>query len=267
MGARTDFAKISNPLTIIGVFAGLTEVSAVMVLPHLEGKIATIFVLFIFSFAFFLVCLFFYTLNKNHMVLYSPSDYRSDESFFKVIEARKEAIISDIRKRVHKEKETTDAPTEKNVENHYVNEERGNYSTGNQANEAAVNSDQRAAENEISESIESKLTELAVLENLSREIKGWGRDKSNRDFSDDFLIIINTVNALYRHSDREKVATAAISILTLVDSKDHPVKMAEIQDLFWKPDNGLADRALEVLTSTGILKFDPIKKAYKRHDG
>jgi hypothetical protein len=72
---------IRNPLTVIGVFAGVSEVSGTVVLPRLaEGAQAT-FIWFVMGFPCLLVILFFVTLNFNPKCLYAPSDYR-DEGMF-----------------------------------------------------------------------------------------------------------------------------------------------------------------------------------------
>jgi len=72
---------ISNPLTVIGIFAGLTEVGGTCVLPFLSATNQSQYMWFLILFPSVLILLFFGTLNFNHKVLYSPSDYREDGSF------------------------------------------------------------------------------------------------------------------------------------------------------------------------------------------
>jgi hypothetical protein len=72
---------IRNPLTVIGVFAGLSEMMALWVLPKLQAAAADIFLWFVMGFPVLLVVAFFVTLNFNHKCLYAPSDYRGDEAF------------------------------------------------------------------------------------------------------------------------------------------------------------------------------------------
>lgn len=73
--------SVKNPLTIIAVFAGIAEISGTVVLPFVEKEVQVIYVWFLMGFPTLLVILFFFTLLKNHRVLYAPSDFRSDEGF------------------------------------------------------------------------------------------------------------------------------------------------------------------------------------------
>ncbi|WP_226571259.1 hypothetical protein [Mangrovibacter yixingensis] len=72
---------IKNPLTIIGIFAGIVEVSANLVLPFLDGTQQGTYIWFLMIFPSLLVLLFFVTLNFNHVALYAPSDYNDDRGF------------------------------------------------------------------------------------------------------------------------------------------------------------------------------------------
>jgi hypothetical protein len=73
---------IKNPLTLIGVFAGLAQVAGTVVLPALRNEaIQLTFVWYVMLFPVLLVLAFFLTLNFNPRVLYSPSDW-IDESLF-----------------------------------------------------------------------------------------------------------------------------------------------------------------------------------------
>lgn len=80
-----QFKKVSNPLTIIAIFAGLAEVSGAIVLPFIEAENQRHFMYFLIGFPTILVLLFFLTLNLNHKVLYSPSDFANDETFVRVM--------------------------------------------------------------------------------------------------------------------------------------------------------------------------------------
>jgi len=77
--------RVENPLTIIGVFAGITEVAAAIALPCLSAEIQHTFVWFLIIFPFFLVLAFFLTLNFNPPVLYAPGDYRDDKNFLEAL--------------------------------------------------------------------------------------------------------------------------------------------------------------------------------------
>lgn len=72
---------VKNPLTIIAIFAGISEVCGSFVLPFIQHENQLIFIYFLISFPTLLVLLFFFTLNFNNKVLYSPSDYRDEENF------------------------------------------------------------------------------------------------------------------------------------------------------------------------------------------
>lgn len=72
---------VSNPLTVIAIFAAIAEVSGTVVLPFVSEANQGSFLWFLVIFPTALVLLFFLTLNFNHRVLYAPSDYREDSSF------------------------------------------------------------------------------------------------------------------------------------------------------------------------------------------
>lgn len=76
--------KISNPLTIIAIFAGLAEISGTVVLPFLKDDSQALYVWFLMGFPTLLILLFFITLNFNHKVLYAPSDFKDEDNFLKL---------------------------------------------------------------------------------------------------------------------------------------------------------------------------------------
>ncbi|PJZ41684.1 hypothetical protein CH370_09585 [Leptospira kmetyi] len=76
---------IRNPLTIIGIFAGITEVGGNVVLPFIKNdNIQIIYIWFLVVFPIILVSFFFLTLNFNSNVLYAPSDYKNEENYVKL---------------------------------------------------------------------------------------------------------------------------------------------------------------------------------------
>lgn len=79
--AGMKITKISNPLTVIGVFATLTEIVGCGVLPLVPETIQSRIIWFVIGFPILLVCAFFFTLNFSHKVLYAPIDYQSDSAF------------------------------------------------------------------------------------------------------------------------------------------------------------------------------------------
>ena len=77
-------AKVSNPLTLIAIFAGVTEAVGQLMLPHIDKLSATnqsVLVWFLVLFPVLLVILFFLTLNFNRNALYAPSDFDDEELF------------------------------------------------------------------------------------------------------------------------------------------------------------------------------------------
>jgi len=75
---------ISNPLTLIAIFAGLAESAAIGALPFLESSIQSTFVWFVMLFPALLVILFFAVLWWRSQNLYAPADYREDASYIHV---------------------------------------------------------------------------------------------------------------------------------------------------------------------------------------
>lgn len=73
--------KVSNPLTVIAIFAGISEISGTIVLPKLSEYNQFVFIWFVMLFPVILISAFFYVLWHKHRVLYSPSDYKEDASF------------------------------------------------------------------------------------------------------------------------------------------------------------------------------------------
>lgn len=72
---------IKNPLTVIAIFAAISEISGTTVLPFIEADNQSIYIWFLMFFPIFLVGIFFLTLNFNHRVLYAPSDYKDEKNF------------------------------------------------------------------------------------------------------------------------------------------------------------------------------------------
>jgi len=78
--------KITNPMTIIAIFALISESSAAISLPFLDNDEREIYIWFLISFPFYLLLLFFLTLNFNYRSLYAPSDFDRDDSFLKSLD-------------------------------------------------------------------------------------------------------------------------------------------------------------------------------------
>jgi len=77
--------RITNPMTIIAIFATLSETSAAISLPFLDNKEREIYIWFLISFPFYLLFLFFATLNFNYRSLYAPSDFEKGKHFIKAM--------------------------------------------------------------------------------------------------------------------------------------------------------------------------------------
>ncbi|MFF2015018.1 hypothetical protein [Paenibacillus sp. NPDC058177] len=73
--------KVSNPLTIIAIFAGLAEVSSTVALGLLEPSLQKIFIWFVMVFPSVLVVLFFLILCFRSDALYAPSDFKDEKNF------------------------------------------------------------------------------------------------------------------------------------------------------------------------------------------
>ncbi|WP_043197591.1 hypothetical protein [Pseudomonas putida] len=65
------------PLTIIAIFAGIIEASALATLPFLSESSQKLYTWFLVGFPFFLTALFFLTLNFNYKSFYGPSPGRT----------------------------------------------------------------------------------------------------------------------------------------------------------------------------------------------
>jgi len=75
------YEKISNPLTIIAIFAGLAEIAGTTSLAIVNDSLQIYFLWFVMGFPTLLLLLFFWTLHKDPTKLYSPGDYQDDKSF------------------------------------------------------------------------------------------------------------------------------------------------------------------------------------------
>lgn len=78
------FGHVSNPLTIIAIFAGFAKVSGTLILPFISDNAQGTYIWFLMIFPTLLVCLFFYVLWKKPKVLYAPSYFKNDESYLKI---------------------------------------------------------------------------------------------------------------------------------------------------------------------------------------
>ncbi|WP_028624299.1 hypothetical protein [Pseudomonas sp. Ant30-3] len=77
---------ITNPMTVIAIFATLSETSAAISLPFLDNEERQTYIWFLISFPFYLIFLFFITLNFNYRSLYAPSDFEKGKHFIRVMD-------------------------------------------------------------------------------------------------------------------------------------------------------------------------------------
>jgi hypothetical protein len=86
MSTEQERKRITNPMTIIAIFATLSETSAAVSLPFLDEEERELYVWFLISFPFYLLLLFFATLNFNYKSLYAPSDFEKGKHFMKAMD-------------------------------------------------------------------------------------------------------------------------------------------------------------------------------------
>lgn len=77
-------AKITNPLTLIAVFAGLVETAGTLVLPNLDAALQKIFIWYVMLFPTALVVTFFLILCIKREILYAPKDFEDPEHFMQL---------------------------------------------------------------------------------------------------------------------------------------------------------------------------------------
>jgi hypothetical protein len=80
-----NLKKISNPLTIIAVYAALAEISATTAFSFSDPELQKTFIWFVMLFPTLLVVLFFITWNFNPKVMYAPSDFKDESNFISTL--------------------------------------------------------------------------------------------------------------------------------------------------------------------------------------
>lgn len=78
--------RISNPLTIIAIFAALAEIASSVALITLPERTQVIFVWFCMLFPSMLVFIFFIVLYRKPKVLYAPSDFKDESNFISILD-------------------------------------------------------------------------------------------------------------------------------------------------------------------------------------
>lgn len=92
--------KISNPLTIVAIFASIAETAGTVVLPLVRQELQNVFIVYVMALPILVVVLFFITWNFNPKVLYSPNDFTDESNYMETLK-----IFYDIKKTVEKGKE------------------------------------------------------------------------------------------------------------------------------------------------------------------
>lgn len=84
--------KITNPLTIIGMFAMLSETAVSVLATHVDKSILGAFLWFIMGFPVLLLVLFFLTLNFNRIALYAPGDFDDEKNFYNALSIKHNVV-------------------------------------------------------------------------------------------------------------------------------------------------------------------------------
>jgi tetratricopeptide (TPR) repeat protein len=130
------FKRINNPLTIIAIFSGITEIGGTVVLPFLSEQNQGVYLWFLIAFPCLLVTFFFLTLNFNNKVLYAPSDFEDENNFVGLMGIKFEQLESRLEKAVTKELSETVSNIESNISSQEHFNRAKTYFTGGQYEEA-----------------------------------------------------------------------------------------------------------------------------------
>lgn len=99
--------KVSNPLTIVAIFAGLAEIAGTTVLPFVTPELQKIFIWYVMGLPILLVILFFITWNFNSKVLYSPNDFSDEKNYMETLK-----IFYNAKQKVEKGKQSGKADSD-----------------------------------------------------------------------------------------------------------------------------------------------------------
>lgn len=72
---------VSNPLTLIAIFAGIAEISSTCAIGFVNKELQYIFIWFVIGFPVLPILLFFVVLIFKPNVLYAPSDFKNERNF------------------------------------------------------------------------------------------------------------------------------------------------------------------------------------------
>ncbi|MCJ7777104.1 MAG: hypothetical protein MUP16_02170 [Sedimentisphaerales bacterium] len=97
--------SVKNPLSVIGIFASISEISMTVTIIKIPEQSQNIFIWFVMLFPLILVVAFFFVLYTKPAVLFSPSDYQEDQTYLSSI--RSEKGRGEINKRLEQLEEVT----------------------------------------------------------------------------------------------------------------------------------------------------------------
>lgn len=95
---------VKNPLTIIGIFASIVEVSGKCVLPFLTESNQNCYMRFLIVFSVTLLIVFFLILLRCPQKLYAPSDFKDENNFFRFFNKRTATADEILEKKRNEEK-------------------------------------------------------------------------------------------------------------------------------------------------------------------
>jgi hypothetical protein len=88
--------SVNNPLTIIALFAALAEIAGTVAIKLVAPDMQPTFIWFVMIFPTLIVVLFFITLNFNAKVLYAPGDFKNEENYLAIQNAKQGLAIENV---------------------------------------------------------------------------------------------------------------------------------------------------------------------------
>jgi hypothetical protein len=163
---------VKNPLTVIAIFAGTSEISGTAILPLLETESQQIYIWFLMLFPLILIIFFFITLNWNHKVLYSPSDFSNEDNFINILKRPSiQETISYIESNIVAGESNIESNTEESDNNSYTATDSNTDNNSINTSRAKGKNDYTAIRNINNERQQKAYeAELLVLNKLEKEL-------------------------------------------------------------------------------------------------
>ena len=150
--------SINNPLTVVAIFAALSEVAGAVTLPLVESSLQSIYIWFVMGFPIILLVLFFLTLNFNSTVLYAPGDYEDEANFLAALQSKKyDRNLDQLTEQIEKSK------TE-------ISELRNNTANISESDLERISNSVVAQLDKIKVSVDSAKSDTAFIDSLSKYI-------------------------------------------------------------------------------------------------